>query len=86
MASATPASNLSTSITEATDEELLSAIAKGRKTVLALEMADLADMRVASQYPSYGDDAILDRNFRQIQKVRTVLGAAIVEAKSRGIM
>jgi hypothetical protein len=68
----------------ATGDELRAAIEKGKRTIRALEAGNLADMRVAAHYPDGGSDAVLDRNFDQIQRVRAAVGRVSAELASRG--
>lgn len=62
-------------LSEASTAELLAAQAKGRRTLNALNMADLADHRQAAHYEPYAPDSFdqLDRNFAQIQRLQTAL-------------
>jgi hypothetical protein len=71
-------------LSEAPNELLEIAIERGKKKLHALEMANLADVRVSmlSSYPE-DSDGVLDRNFTEITNLRYAIAGAETELKSR---
>lgn len=68
-------------LADASTEQLEQAIAKGQRMLTALQMGNLADLRLADM--SEGSDRVLDRNFEQIRRAETALRNARAELVRR---
>ena len=66
-------------------EELMKLQDNGRRKLLALEMGNLADVRVSAHYEPfpYDSGAVLDSNLRQISRVRQALRDVAAEIAAR---
>lgn len=67
-----PIEKFTGAIEQATTEQLRQALAKGQRTLLALQMGDLADLRLADTYSDPVLDYNLERTSRVQQAVRNV--------------
>lgn len=65
--------------------ELLDLRAKGRRRLQALQMGNLADMRVSAHYEPFPSDSdyVLDRNFQQINRLCQAIKSVSDEIDAR---